>query len=319
MRVCQDWFPETDGFYMEDNLAQQLKILAKNVVDDWDFTIIITGQGEVRVGKSLLGLQIGAYWTWLMKDMHGIDIPFNVKDNICLQWEKLIAQGNNLGAKHKYCVLDYDEAGETMEGSKSQTSELKAVRDYLRECGQYNFLNILILPEFFDLPKGIAITRSTFLIDVYYSSDENGKFTRGYFKFYSRRNKKKLYMYGKKELNYNAHPYNFDGRFFKFYPVDEAEYRKAKQEALKHRESGSKDRLTMLRNAAWYLLSKEFGVTHKEIKHKMYELTGIWLTRQAVSTAIEQAGVTKGKSKTDNIILSEKDDDIRLTEQEEDT
>lgn len=294
-RVCQDWFPvgtykgqREAGFYMDDNLKQQLDLLVKNIVRDWDFTIVITGGGEVRVGKSVLGLQIMAYWTHQIEKVHGIKVPFNAKTNIVFQWNKLIEMGNSLGEKSKYCALSYDEAGETMEGSKSATRELRAVRDYLRECGQYNFLNLLILPEFFDLPKGIAITRSIFLLDVSYAANEHGIFERGHFKFYSRRNKKQLYIKGKKELNYNAHPYNFSGRFFNFYPINEQEYRDSKREALKNRETNSRDRVMDCRNAAWLLLS-DLGMKHEEIKEKMLEMTGTDFDRTGISMGIKSA------------------------------
>lgn len=294
-RVCQDWFPvgtykgqREAGFYMDDNLKQQIDLLIKNVVRDWDFTIVITGGGEVRVGKSVLGLQIMAYWTHQVEQVHGIKVPFNAKTNIVFQWNKLIEMGNSLGEKSKYCALSYDEAGETMEGSKSATRELRAVRDYLRECGQYNFLNLLILPEFFDLPKGVAITRSIFLLDVSYAANEDGIFERGHFKFYSRRNKKQLYIKGKKELNYNAHPYNFSGRFFNFYPINEQEYRESKREALKNRETNSRDRVMDCRNASWLLLS-ELGMKHEEIRQKMLEMTGTDFERQGISLGIKNA------------------------------
>lgn len=247
VRVCEEMFPPTGrkykpGFLMDIRLKQQLDILIKNITKDWDFTIIISAGGEVRVGKSVLAQQIGAYWTYQMYKVHGIKVPWNVKDNIIFNWDKLIMQGNRLGEKYHYCALDYDEAGETMDSVKSQTGELKAVRDYLRECGQYNFLNILVIPEFFDLPKGIAITRSIFLIDVYYGSNKDAIFERGYFKFYSRLNKKRLYLQGKKELNYKAAPYNFDGQFPNFYTVDEKIYRESKVEALKGRENKQQSR-----------------------------------------------------------------------------
>ena len=79
MRVCKEWFPKgtykgqrDDGFYMDDKLAQQLKICAINVVDDWDFAGIISGGGQVRIGKSMLALQICIYWCWLMNKLHKI-------------------------------------------------------------------------------------------------------------------------------------------------------------------------------------------------------------------------------------------------------
>jgi len=287
IRVCQEWFPneqypERSGFLMHDILKQQIDLLIKNVIKDWDFTIIVTGGGEVRVGKSVLALQIAAYWTYQIEKVHNIKVPFNVKENIVFQWNKLIEQGNKLGQISKYCVLQYDEAGETMEGSKTQSAELKAVRDYLRECGQYNFLNILVMPEFFDLPKGIAITRSIFLIDVSYTANDEGIFQRGYFKFYSRRNKKLLYMKGKKELNYNAHPYNFDGEFRNFYPIDEAEYRKSKQEALKDRENGKGDKVMLSRDALMYHLVEIEGQKPKDVRDLIFQYTNLYLSKETI-------------------------------------
>jgi len=295
MRVCEDWFPKgskkgqkKDGFEMDDSLASQIQIAAKNIVNDWDFTILITGGGEVRVGKSVLAMQIAIYWIWLLEKMYGFKISYTIKDNIVFQWDKLIAQGNSLGEKSKYCPLHYDEAGETMQGTKTMHRELQAVKDYLRECGQYNFLNILVMPEFFDLPKGIAVTRSIFLIDVYYVSNEEGIFERGYFKFYSRKNKKQLYLKGKKELDYNAHKYNFNGKFPNFYPIDEEEYRKAKQVALKERETNKKDKILEFRDASWAILSKIFGWSQQKIADEMLKMTKMDISQRAVST-----GVTK--------------------------
>ena len=52
------------------HLKLQLDALIKNVVNDWDFTIIISGSGEVRVGKSTLAAQIATYWTYEMWRVH---------------------------------------------------------------------------------------------------------------------------------------------------------------------------------------------------------------------------------------------------------
>lgn len=69
MRVCKKWFPneknpEKAGFFMDERLVMQLEVLLKNITNDWDFTIIISGQGEVRVGKSMLAMQIACYWSY---------------------------------------------------------------------------------------------------------------------------------------------------------------------------------------------------------------------------------------------------------------
>lgn len=298
VRVCEEWFPlgsykrqKLPGFPMHIGLKQQLDILIKNITNDWDFTIIITGGGEVRVGKSVLELQIMCYWAYQMWKVHGIEVPFSLEENIVFQWERLIEQGNSLGVKAQYSPLGYDEAGETMEGTKTMSRELKAVRDFLRECGQYNFLNVLVLPEFFDLPKGIAITRSIFLIDVYYVATDEGLFQRGYFRFYSRRQKKKLYLKGKKELNYNAVPYNFQGEFKNFYPIDEEEYRTEKQKALKQRESYKRDKMHMYCALAWDVLVKRFGLKQSEIIKIMEKDYHVHVPKQTISKELSDLNV----------------------------
>lgn len=271
---------------MDDTLKAQIDILLKNIKNDWDFTLIISGGGEVRVGKSVLALQIAAYWNYMTKKLYGKSSPFDVKQNIVFDGQKLVEKGNYLGKNYSYPVLMYDEAGAELEGRKIMTSVTQNVLDFYRECGQYNLLNILVLPEFFDLPKGIALSRSIFLIDVYYTSSPEGMFERGYFNFYSRRNKKKLYLKGRKELNYNVAPYNFHGNFNDFYPVDEQAYRKAKQEALSRRESHRRNKFQLQRDACWYLLTQEIGWAQEKLSTRMEQLTGIYVARNTVSDGI---------------------------------
>lgn len=240
--VCGDWFPKGsysnkfDGFPINRLLKQQLDYLIKNVTDDWDFTMLICGEGEVRIGKSTLAQQISTYWTWSLIKLLKIKLPHSVKENMVFIGSELIKQGNKLGQHHRYSALIFDEAGADLEGIKAMKQTTQAVRDYLRECGQYNMLNILVLPEFFDLPKGIAISRSIAMINVYWLPDKEGLFQRGYFKFYNRPDKKMLYLKGKKDLNYNAYDETFYGTFPRFYTYDEKEYKSVKIQALKNRE-----------------------------------------------------------------------------------
>jgi len=272
-RVCTDKYPvgtfkhqKLPGFYMDDLLKAQIDILLKNIKNDWDFTIIISGSGEVRVGKSVLAMQVAAYWADQIEKLYGKKVIFDLEHNFVFEGDKLIEKGNFLGENYKYSPLIFDEAGADLESKKVLRKTTQQVLDYFRECGQYNLLNLLVIPEFFDLPRGIAITRSIFLLDVYYLADEEGIFRRGFFKFYSRRAKKRLYLLGKKDLDYSVVPPDFSGaRFTNFYPIDEQAYRKAKQVALlgrsKERETISvklKDLLKVKqRNASWYILTEK--------------------------------------------------------------
>lgn len=240
--VCGDWFPvgtfskNIAGFPMNRLLKKQLDYMIKNVFNDWDFTFLICGEGEVRIGKSTLAQQISTYWTWSICHLQNIKLPHSVKENMVFVGSDLIKKGNWLGTNHKYSSLIFDEAGADIEGVKVMKQTTQAVRDYLRECGQYNMLNILVLPEYFDLPRGVAISRAIAMINVYWLPTEDGTFQRGYFKFYNKPDKKMLYLKGKQNLDYNAHPETFYGTFPRFYTYDEAEYKKAKTEALKNRE-----------------------------------------------------------------------------------
>ena len=54
MKVCEKWFPvgykprmQSDGFFMNETLKAQLDILLNNIKNDWDFTIVITGQVDL--------------------------------------------------------------------------------------------------------------------------------------------------------------------------------------------------------------------------------------------------------------------------------
>jgi len=292
-RVCIDWYPKgwdkrqrKAGFYLDDTLKQQLDVLINNITDDWDFTILITGSGQVRVGKSVLAMQIGAYWAYEVQRLFGKKTIFNVNPNFVFDGKKLIEKGNYLGINYPYNVLVFDEAGADLEGRKAIQSITQDVLDFYRECGQYNLMNILVIPEYFDLPRGIAMSRSIFLIDVRYTATKEGKFKRGYFFFYNRKRKKRLYLRGKKELNYNAEPYSFRGRFYPFYPIDEAEYRLEKQHALSTRENKRRNKFQKQRDAAWFILTTEFKVNQIELGKRMEQLTGIYTPQQTISDAL---------------------------------
>lgn len=291
-RVCEEWFPmgsyknqKEIGFYMDDLLKSQIDFLLKNIVNDFDFTIIISGGGQVRIGKSVLAMQIACYWTYQMEKVHGKKVKFDL-DTFIFDGRKLIERGNFLGQNHPYSPLIFDEAGADLEGRKSMQTITQDVLDYFRECGQYNMLNILVLPEFFDLPRGIAQSRSVALLDVYMSIDNEGNFNRGYFKFYSRKNKKNLYLKGKRELNYNAALFDFQGRFYDVYPINKQEYSKLKVEALRKRESKRRNKFQMQRDAAWWFMYKGLGWSMQSICDKMEQLTGWYVPRTTFMDAI---------------------------------
>jgi len=317
VRVCQEWFPnkkrpERSGFVLDDRFKLQLDVLLKNITNDWDFTIIVTGQGEVRVGKSLIAMQIACYWAYEIWKRYNIKIPFTLEDNFVFNGKDLIKKGNYLGIKHPYSPLIFDEAGAELEGRKVMSGQTQDVLDYFRECGQYNMLNILVLPEYFDLPKGIALTRSIFLIDVFYKANEDAIFERGFFNFYSRRSKKWLYLKGKRDLNYSCVKSDFGsraGKFYKFYPINEEEYKRLKQEALKKRETKRRNKFMIQRDALMTLLCGEKAqkdilkgdkiYSQQALAIRMEQLTGIYMDRTVISDALRRMKVEETEFESD--------------------
>lgn len=293
-RVCTHWFPlgsyphqKEEGFYMDDILKHNLDILIKNIIYDWDFTILISAGGQVRMGKSVLAFQIACYWVYEMERVHGIVVPFTLKDNCVFNGTELIERGNALGANHKYSPLIFDEAGADLEGRKIMHSVTQNVLDYFRECGQYNLLNILVIPEFFDLPKTIAISRSKLLLDVYTLHTSKDIIERGFFKLYSPSNKKNLYRLGKREINYNAWGADHkNGKFDNIFPLDKKEYAQMKVEALKKREKEKKNRWVIQRGALAYLYNKFTNKSASDIANEMKEVTGFKIDVSALEKDI---------------------------------
>jgi hypothetical protein len=209
-----------------------------------------------------------------MFHLHGIKLPHSVKENMVFVGSELIKKGNKLGQNHKYSTLIFDEAGADLEGVKSMTQSTKAVRDYLRECGQYNMLNILVLPEYFDLPKGIALSRSIAMINVYWLPDKDGSFQRGYFKFYNKPDKKLLYLKGKKDLDYKVCQDTFYGTFPRFYTYNEKDYKKEKMQALRNREQlNTKESRQIQVLYACLCIWRELGKTTQQMADMINEKT----------------------------------------------
>lgn len=294
--VCQDWFPlkkgdkrKAAGFYMDDLLKRHIDVLIKNAPRDWDFTIIISGQGEMRVGKSLIASQIACYWAYMMEKLYNLKVPFNVKENFVLNGNELIPKGQRLGEKYKCAPLIFDEAADDLESVKVLKATTQAIKDYLRKAAQYNMLNIIVQSEFFEIPKPIAISRSVYLIDVSYEIDESGLFQRGRFSFYSRRKKKLLFLRGKRDLNYNCVKPDFRGTFPHFYPMDEGEYRQEKADSLKRWKTMTS---AEIRWRAWvtaaFKLMYQNGDSHREIADKISSISKFKMVHSTVGRILKE-------------------------------
>lgn len=231
VKVCKKQFPliegdksyrQSDGFSMDDFLYDNIKPLGTKLLNDWSFIILITGSGWVRVGKSIIAQQIAAVLNEETNNQWHLNNTFDCS-NILFKGNDLIDQSF---VKPKGSVLLLDEGDDLTEHYASEIAY--TMRRYLRKCGQLNQILIVILPDFFDLPRSLAMSRSICLIDVYPS----GELDRGFYRFFDFQKKKDLYLLGKKMHNYKAVEPNFNGRFPNFYTVNKEEYLKKKHDDL---------------------------------------------------------------------------------------
>lgn len=264
MKVLKDKYPKgsfkgqkTDGRYIDGFLYDNLKLLATKIVNDMTFMGVISSSTlEVGTGKSVLATQIGEIWPELMKEIHGIEIPFNMK-NIVFRPEDLIERSFQV-PKYSFILLDeWDDA-------QYWSTLGMTLRKFFRKCRQLNLFMICIIPNFFQFPLGYAISRSIFFIDVKF--DDN--LDRGNYDFYGFKAKKNLYIRGKKYHDYSVQQPDFQGEFFDGYGVDEAQYRRAKLEDMKKSEEAEKPQLSEEQITAQIvtkLYQNSTGITHKQI------------------------------------------------------
>lgn len=258
----------TDKAYWIDKLLKNnLDTAIHNAPQDWDFMFIISGSGMVRVGKTMLAQQIGYYWA------HSFGLPFSM-ENVVFSGKDLIETSKRLG---KHAVIIYDEAREDMESSKFMRFMAQNLRDYFSVCGMYNQLFLIVIPDFFELPRNIAVTRSDALINVFRKSEEvkkdDGKvlqYERGWYEFYNKHKKRMLYLKGKKFGDYSAWKYDFYGEYRKFWVLDRDVYDKRKIEYIRtigtEDSSGSLSKRQVLqRDALIRYLAKDCNLTLRDI------------------------------------------------------
>ena len=240
MKILQEKYPKgtlkgqkSDGRYIDGYLYRNLQILAKKIVEDMTFLgVIYSSTYEVGTGKSVLATQIGETWSYIMKKEHNVDVPFSIK-NIVFRPEDLIERSFEVP---KYSFLLLDEWEDAHYWSKLGIT----LRQFFRKCRQLNLFIMIIIPNWFQLPLGYAVSRSVFAIDVKF----NEGFERGYYSFYSFPAKRKLYIEGKRTYNYYVVKPDFNGAFTDGYGVPRKVYLEAKRKDMEHFED-TKYNLTM--------------------------------------------------------------------------
>jgi len=272
-------------FYIDGRLKLQLdkKIIPDLKKKDKDVVFIV--DGAERSGKSVFAMILGAYVASILKT------EFNLS-NVCMNPDEF---RRKIEGAEKNQVVIYDEAHRGMASSRALSEINKILKDLMMEMGQKNLFVMVILPTFFLLDKYAALFRAIGLFHIY----ENRR-RRGFWVYYNKNNKIRLYMKGKREFNYNCikYPY-FRGRFYNQYGVEEEEYRIKKRDSFKNKPIPAKEeRFKGQRDRLIWVLHKELGLSSLKLT-KVMKFYGLGLAGTAIRDILRKIREKEGKSAVD--------------------
>ena len=326
------------GFYMDGYLAENLQHIPAFLKKDFDCVGIISGRGKTRTGKSTIGGQVGYFCAWLIaggemdlsriedsnrmvNDGHGVvvkkpnkSLNFSLK-SLAFSPEDLMRLGRTLP---KNSVIVYDEGRTGLDAKTTMSALNRMLEDFFQECGQYNHVILVVLPDFFKLHADYAVSRSYFLIDVLL--DEN--FNRGYFNFYNEVQKDFLYNHGKKKLGilakYNAGYASFGGRFSSWFPFDKKKYDLLKRLALKKKElTARRTKIKEQRDALMSMYKEETGDTLPKMAEKMTGALGRTVGPDVIKHGIQDYRIYLEKKEEYDELMKEQEEYDDLDEKEE--
>ena len=312
---------QSPGRYIDGFLYQNLEVMANAIKRDMTFMgIIFSSTLEVGTGKSVLATQVGEAWTDIMNTKHGKDLPFTSR-NVVWRPKDLIDVAFKVP---KYSCLLLDE----WEDAGYWSALGMSLRQFFRKCRQLNLFILCIIPNWFQLPLGYAVSRSAFAIDVRFGEN----FSRGTYAFYNFQAKRQLYIKGKKFYDYNVARPTFMGSFTDGYGVPEQEYRAAKlldmQKYDEEDDNGKKPTMaeieTNIRADTIQKLRNKLDLTNKKIADAMgvSEMTvSRWFNRGKVRKDEHVVPLTYTKHNTTESYMKNKEGEgivpeapIRLTE-----
>jgi hypothetical protein len=250
VKVCQEYFPDKGGFYLDSGVKKTLDYMKKRLKKDWDNVIVF--DGKEGVGKSVFAMQ----WA------------FYLDNNFCLDRVTYCADDfiNCCANAKKYQTVMLDESFNDFGSSSVMSQTNKRLKSLLMEIRQKNLNLIIVLPSFFHLDQYAAIHRSSLLVHVVTSKDQ-----RGYFKIYGENGKKVLHLVGKKKAyDYKVARPMLKGRFTNFYTLDQTAYKEKKSQVLKRLDKLNDDQSKeetysqKLRSKLLYHFTKDLTVKERE-------------------------------------------------------
>ncbi len=266
-------------YYMDGGVKKNFDAIRKFVEKDWDMCWIYSGYEGA--GKSTMCFQHAKY----------LDPNFTI-DQVCFAPADFEKKITTPGLLKRGSALVLDE-GFVLNSRASMTEVNRRFLSILAECRQKNLYLFIVVPNFFDLDKNIALWRSRGLFYIYHA-----QMVRGYFRFFNYERKKHLYMSGRRFYNYRKTSHNLIGRFTKYFPMDEEDYKVRKLQAFETRQRNPKhEKQIAQRNIAWDLLNQK-GVGWVEIS-QVYDEWGEECEPGMIETTVSRLRTRKKALKMD--------------------
>lgn len=197
-----------ESYYYDGLLIDNVNLLKEAVKKKWDGVIYVGGyEGD---GKSILAEQLAFLF----------DSTYNITRCVFTPEQFMEAVDN----AEPFQAIVYDEAQDAFE-STNRDSLAKAVKSKMTRIRKKQLFILIVAPDFWRINKYLFIHRSRAFLRVYADGLE-----RGYFAFYNRDRKHRLYIEGKRTEKLVVPP-NFVGRFTNWRVLNDAEYESKKDEA----------------------------------------------------------------------------------------
>lgn len=295
------------GYGLENYLVENLSGIPRFLSKGWDVVGIISGHGNVRTGKSTMAFQLAYFIAWMLAGglmaLEGLEkgtilklptkkVNFSL-DNVVFTADDLMKKAHTLPQNS---VIVYDEGRAGLDSKSAMMAINRVMEDFFQECGQYGHVILIVLPNFFKLHEDYATARSIFLIDVFHDEE----FNRGYYNFYNKLQKEKLYFFGRRLIGtsakYGAATPNFYGRFSAWVPFDRKVYEELKRKALDRKRLSKRDiKVTKQRDILIFLYKNMIEKNSKQLSDEIFDEFGVRISKDVVRRALFNALAIKEK------------------------
>lgn len=203
-------------YYLDGYLQKEVKTIRRMLQKQWDCVGIF--DGREGGGKTTFAFQV----------CKAIDPSFNI-DRVCFTEQQFYEQIVNATAGMAICL---DEAMNVFFSRTAMSKVNISMVRVLAECRKRNLFLALVMPSYFEMDRYPALHRASFLAHIYAMPTKLGDMQRGYFRWYDRKAKKKLYLEGRKGMIYQVAKPTFFGRFVKKFVISVKDYEDKKDRSL---------------------------------------------------------------------------------------